>query len=186
MGAEVGSFGLNNLDSAQGNPIVVSAFPLLCFMCPLVPLSIVSSINWINLLLYIRNPLETIRLQREWYQLVNIPLVCFPFLTLVPEYASHALLQGAAIGAFVQTYYLYRLYVHELAKFTPLTLSLQIQAELSMVDTIAHCYNRHHWSCSCHHNGKHGFSSRTKISKIDAFYQASVLGKTGKSTNWCE
>ncbi|KAJ7839803.1 hypothetical protein B0H14DRAFT_2786188 [Mycena olivaceomarginata] len=50
-----------------------------------------SAITWINSVLYMRDPAGTVALNKEWYQVVNIPL-------------------GAVIAAYVQTYYCYRLW----------------------------------------------------------------------------
>ncbi|KAJ7725898.1 hypothetical protein B0H14DRAFT_554227 [Mycena olivaceomarginata] len=49
------------------------------------------AITWINSVLYMRDPAGTVALNKEWYQVVNIPL-------------------GAVIAAYVQTYYCYRLW----------------------------------------------------------------------------
>ncbi|KAJ7302503.1 hypothetical protein DFH08DRAFT_1089732 [Mycena albidolilacea] len=49
------------------------------------------AITWINSVLYMRDPTGTVSLNKEWYQVVNIPL-------------------GAVIAAYVQTYYCYRLW----------------------------------------------------------------------------
>ncbi|KAJ7866082.1 hypothetical protein B0H14DRAFT_2573627 [Mycena olivaceomarginata] len=49
------------------------------------------AITWINSILFMRDPAGTIALNREWYQIINIPL-------------------GAVIAAYVQSYYCYRLW----------------------------------------------------------------------------
>ncbi|KAF8189449.1 hypothetical protein K438DRAFT_1971570 [Mycena galopus ATCC 62051] len=49
------------------------------------------AITWINSILYMQDPAGTVALEKEWYQIVNIPM-------------------GALIAAYVQTYYCYRLW----------------------------------------------------------------------------
>ncbi|KAJ7362296.1 hypothetical protein DFH08DRAFT_1024317 [Mycena albidolilacea] len=49
------------------------------------------AITWINSILFMRDPAGTIALNREWYQIINIPF-------------------GAVIAAYVQSYYCYRLW----------------------------------------------------------------------------
>ncbi|KAF7333970.1 hypothetical protein MSAN_02399000 [Mycena sanguinolenta] len=49
------------------------------------------AITWINSILYTQDPAGTTALNKEWYQVVNIPF-------------------GALIAAYVQTYYCYRLW----------------------------------------------------------------------------
>jgi hypothetical protein len=67
-----------------------------------------SAITWINIVLYIGDPAGTVALNREWYEVVNIPLVrsYSPSAanTLIGLYS-----QGAVIAAYVQSYYCYRL-----------------------------------------------------------------------------
>ncbi|KAJ6461365.1 hypothetical protein C8R45DRAFT_532369 [Mycena sanguinolenta] len=50
------------------------------------------SITWINNIMYMQDPVGTVALNKEWYQILNIPL-------------------GAVIAAYVQTYYCYRLWL---------------------------------------------------------------------------
>ncbi|KAF8180696.1 hypothetical protein K438DRAFT_1976519 [Mycena galopus ATCC 62051] len=57
-----------------------------------------SAITWINSVLYMQDPAGTVALNKEWYQVVNIPM-------------------GAVIAAYVQTYYCYRLYDHHSEPF---------------------------------------------------------------------
>ncbi|KAF7343875.1 hypothetical protein MSAN_01968800 [Mycena sanguinolenta] len=47
------------------------------------------AITWINSILYMQDPAGTVALEKDWYQVINIPL-------------------GALIAAYVQTYYCYR------------------------------------------------------------------------------
>ncbi|KAF7328098.1 hypothetical protein MSAN_02489600 [Mycena sanguinolenta] len=49
------------------------------------------AITWINSILYMQDPAGTVALEKDWYQVINIPL-------------------GALIAAYVQTYYCYRLW----------------------------------------------------------------------------
>ncbi|KAJ6459973.1 hypothetical protein C8R45DRAFT_1180776 [Mycena sanguinolenta] len=49
------------------------------------------AITWINNILYMQDPAGTIALNKEWYQILNIPM-------------------GAVIAAYVQSYYCYRLW----------------------------------------------------------------------------
>ncbi|KAJ7226538.1 hypothetical protein B0H12DRAFT_1240564 [Mycena haematopus] len=49
------------------------------------------AITWINCILFMRDPAGTVALNKEWYQVLNIPL-------------------GAVIATYVQSYYCYRLW----------------------------------------------------------------------------
>ncbi|KAJ6503888.1 hypothetical protein C8R45DRAFT_1091655 [Mycena sanguinolenta] len=49
------------------------------------------AITWLNSIIYMQDPAGTLALEKEWYQIINIPL-------------------GALIAAYVQTYYCYRLW----------------------------------------------------------------------------
>ncbi|KAJ7018586.1 hypothetical protein C8F04DRAFT_1327185 [Mycena alexandri] len=86
--------------------------------------------TWINNILYMRDPAGAVSLNREWYQIVNIPL-------------------GAVIAAYVQSYYCYRLW--------KLSEKWWYVAPLVTVMVL-------------------GLGS--------AIVTASVIAKTGKSSNW--
>jgi hypothetical protein len=76
------------------------------------------AITWINRLLYMRDPAGTTALQREWYQLVNIPLVRTSGIIKSSNILDTLHTQGAVIAAYVQSYYCYRLCV-ALSLFSP-------------------------------------------------------------------
>ncbi|KAF8191062.1 hypothetical protein K438DRAFT_1970802 [Mycena galopus ATCC 62051] len=49
------------------------------------------AVTWINSIMYMQDPAGTVALEKQWYQILNIPL-------------------GALIAAYVQSYYCYRLW----------------------------------------------------------------------------
>ncbi|KAF7373096.1 hypothetical protein MSAN_00517400 [Mycena sanguinolenta] len=67
------------------------------------------AITWINSILYTQDPAGTTALNKEWYQVVNIPLCASQSWKARRD--THSLyLRGALIAAYVQTYYCYRLW----------------------------------------------------------------------------
>jgi hypothetical protein len=76
-----------------------------------------SAITWINSVLYMRDPAGTVALNKEWYQVVNIPLVCPCRIANQSNIFIGLFSQGAVIAAYVQTYYCYRLYARVIRYF---------------------------------------------------------------------